>query len=165
MRNSDAQRTRPRLLAVGHNRQAAQSARARRRRSGFTLVELMVVVATISVLISLAVPSFRRSIEQSHADIASANLRAIWTAERLYWLENRTFTTALGSLDVDASLASATSPYTYAITSADANSFAATATRAGSTMWSGSFSISQSGSITGTITASGETAITPGFQD
>jgi prepilin-type N-terminal cleavage/methylation domain-containing protein len=68
------------------------------RLSGFTLIELMVVVAVVGVMASFAVPSYRRTIEQSRVDIAGANLRAIWAAQRLYWLENQTYTTDLGLL-------------------------------------------------------------------
>lgn len=138
-------------------------------RHGFTLVELMVVVTTIGILIAMAAPSFRRSVEQSHADIAVANLRAIWTAERLYWLENREFTSTLDDLEdddlIDTAIDAATSPYTYQITAADDDTFTATAARAGSTVWSGTFTIDQEGYVEGDISASGERSIGASFQD
>jgi prepilin-type N-terminal cleavage/methylation domain-containing protein len=74
------------------------SSRASRRSTGFTLVELMVVVAIVGVMAAFAVPSYYRAVEQSRVDIAGANLRAIWAAERLYWLSNHTYTTDLGTL-------------------------------------------------------------------
>ena len=43
-------------------------------------------------------PKFSRSLESAKADVAGANLRAIWTAERIYWLDNRTYTTSLDLL-------------------------------------------------------------------
>jgi hypothetical protein len=54
--------------------------------------------------------------------------------------------------------------YTYAIASADAASFTATATRIGSLRWSGQLSITESGVLGGAIQATGEPDIVPGFQ-
>ena len=67
-------------------------------RRGFTLTELMVVTTIIGVMAAMAVPSFQRAIEQAQADIAVANLRAIWAAERLYWLEPRDYADAYPTL-------------------------------------------------------------------
>ena len=68
---------------------------------GYTLFEMMIVLVVMGVMISFGVPQFVVRLEQSRADVAGANLRAIWTAERIYWLDNRTYTT---SLSVPASL-------------------------------------------------------------
>ncbi len=76
----------------------ADSRACRKRRRGFTLTELAVVVVLIGVTAAFAIPSYRRAIEQSRVDIAGANLRAIWAAERVYWLENQTYTSDLGQL-------------------------------------------------------------------
>ena len=65
---------------------------------GYTLVEMMIVLVVMSVMISLALPRFSRSLESARADVAGANLRAIWTAERIYWLDNRTYTANLNVL-------------------------------------------------------------------
>ena len=64
-------------------------------RRGFTLTELMVVTTLIGVMAAMSIPSFQRAVEQSRADIAAANLRAIWAAERLFWLENHAYTDKL----------------------------------------------------------------------
>jgi Tfp pilus assembly protein PilE len=58
-------------------------------------MELMVVVTIVGVLAAMAMPSYRLAIRQSRADIAAANLRAIWAAERLYWLEYHSYTDKL----------------------------------------------------------------------
>ena len=121
----------------------------------------------ISVLISISAPTFTRSVEQSHADVAGANLRAIWNAQRLFWLENRTYATSLTDLDavdlLDSTVVAGSSRYSYAITAAAANSFTAAASRVGSERWSGQFTIDQSGTISGTIDATGEVSISPGY--
>jgi prepilin-type N-terminal cleavage/methylation domain-containing protein len=137
-------------------------------RRGFTLVELMVVMIIVGVMVAMSAPSFQRAIEQSRADIAVANLRAVWAAERLYWLENHVYTPSIGTLQsmgvLDVSIPSDTTDaiagYTYQITDATDSTMTATATR---TNGAGSFSVDASGSTSGSITAGG-TSITPGYQ-
>lgn len=137
-------------------------------RRGVSLVELMVTVTLIGILAAYATPSFRRAMNQSRADVAAANLRAIWSAERCYWLDNRTFTSDLNQLQslglVDPSVVASSSFYVYAVTAASSTSFTATATRVGSDKWSGEFIIDETGVVTGEIVATGETSIVPGFQ-
>jgi type IV pilus assembly protein PilE len=136
--------------------------------SGFSLVEMMVVMVVIGILVAMAVPTYQRAVEQSHADIAAANLRAIWAAERLYWLEYHAYTSSLTDLRdiglLDSQVVLSANGYTYAIASAESNSFEATATRTGSTQWSGQYTIDQTGVISGTLYGAGGTEITAGFQ-
>ena len=65
---------------------------------GYSLVEMMVAIMVVGVLISMGVPRFSQSLEQARANVAGANLQAIWSAQRLYWLENRTYATDLATL-------------------------------------------------------------------
>ena len=63
----------------------------RTQRGGFTLVELMIVVAIIGVLASLAIPAF---VEQQHAakrSEAYANLSALAKSQKSYFAEKDTF--------------------------------------------------------------------------
>jgi len=139
-----------------------------RRCRGVSLMEVLVVLAVIGVFVSMSVPSFRRSMEQSRADIAGANLRAVWSAQRIYWLEHRCYTTDLSALEssglLDSAIISGTPQYAYAVPSADSSAFTATATRRGSTRWSGQFSIDEHGAVSGVLQAPGEPSIVPGFQ-
>ncbi len=139
--------------------------RKKLRRCGFSLFEIVLVLAIVSVLVALSAPSFRRATEQAQADIAAANLRAIWSTQRFYWLDNRSFASNLSDLQsmLDPSIAAASTPYTYTISVVDNNTFTVTATRTGSSKWAGQITIDQTGAMAGSIQASGETAITPGF--
>ena len=138
------------------------------RRLGFSLIEVMTVCIIMGVLASFTVPRFSRAMEQSRANIAVANLRAIWSAQRLYWLQNRTYAPDLNTLLsanlIDPSLPGATIPYTYSIADASDNWFTATATRGGSSSWSGGFTIAADGTFTGTVQQAGGVSLEPGFQ-
>ena len=104
--------------------------RGARVRAAYTLVEVTVVFVIMGVLIGLALPRFSRSLESARADVAGANLRAIWTAERIYWLDNRTYTSDLDLLCslrlLDPSITSNTY-YNYLVTVADSATLTATA--------------------------------------
>ncbi len=128
---------------------------------------MSVVLIIMGIFITLAMPRFSRSLESARADVAGANLRAIWTAERIYWLDNRTYTTSLDVLVslnlLDPSIPSNTS-YTYLVTAADVATFTATAQRAPNVSWSGTVTITQDGGLTGTLTCPGQANIVVGFQ-
>jgi type IV pilus assembly protein PilE len=139
-----------------------------KRKRGVSLVEVMLVLAVMGVLVSMSAPSFRRSMEQSRADIAGSNLRAIWAAQRVYWLEHRSYAADLSALTssglLDPTVISSSTYYLYTVRAADSSSFTSTATRTGSTRWSGYFTIDAEGNLSGAIQAAGEPNIVPGFQ-
>src|SRR5688572_29098867 len=114
------------------------------RRGGkraLTLMEVVAVSAIIGVMISSSAPSFRRAIERSRADVATANLQAIWSAQRLYWLETRSYAEDLSVLQsaglLGPTIVGQTGGYVYTISDADSKTFTAVATRRGSTQWNG----------------------------
>src|SRR6476620_1869098 len=60
----------------------------RSRRSGFTLVEIMIVVAIIALLAAIAVPGFLRARKRSQASRIINDLRLIDSAVDQYAIEN-----------------------------------------------------------------------------
>ena len=58
------------------------------KRGGFTLVEIMIVVAIIALLASIAVPNFLRSRKRSQATQVLEDLRLIDAAVDQYAIEN-----------------------------------------------------------------------------
>lgn len=143
------------------------------RPRAFTLTELMVTIVIMGVLVAISAPHFSRAIEQSQADFAVANLRAIWAAQRLYWLENHVYADeltrstpkALYELGLlDPSIVASGGAYNYSIASSDADAFSAQATRAAGVGWTGTFTIDQNGAVSGSLSAAGQPTITPGFQ-
>jgi prepilin-type N-terminal cleavage/methylation domain-containing protein len=131
-----------------------------------TLLEVMVVVVVMGILSVAAVPSFRRGIEQARVDQAAASLRTVWAAQRLYRLDAGTYAATLGQLRdaglIDATLVSASAPFVYEATAADAATFTVTATRSGSDTWAGTLALDESGAIVGSV-GNGATTIAPSW--
>jgi type IV pilus assembly protein PilA len=62
-----------------------------RRNEGFTLIELMIVVAIIGILAAIAIPNFLKFQLRSKAGEGKLNLAAIRTAEESYFAEAGTY--------------------------------------------------------------------------
>ena len=63
----------------------------RKDSKGFTLVELMIVVAIIGILAAIAIPNFRNYQMKSKTAEAKTNIGAIRTSQESYQAENDTY--------------------------------------------------------------------------
>lgn len=56
---------------------------------GFTLIELLTVFIIISILISLALPHYARTIEKAKSTEAAVNIGALRSSMERYWYDQR----------------------------------------------------------------------------
>ena len=61
--------------------------KAIKNNKGFTLIELMIVVAIIGILAAIAIPNFSKFQAKSKQSEAKTNLKALFTAEKAYFGE------------------------------------------------------------------------------
>lgn len=69
-----------------------------KRKSGFTLIELMIVVAIIGILASIAIPNFLKFQAKAKQAEAKANLGSLFTAMIAYYAEYTTYPGDIGAV-------------------------------------------------------------------
>ncbi|MCY9876841.1 pilin [Vibrio natriegens] len=71
-----------------------------KKQQGFTLIELMIVVAIIGVLAAIAIPAYQDYVKKSEASSGLATIKALVTPAEMIYQENGTLaaTTALSDL-------------------------------------------------------------------
>jgi|CZKU01.1.fsa_nt_gi type IV pilus assembly protein PilA len=70
-----------------------------RRARGFTLVELMIVVAIVGILATLAVVGYRKLIQASHVSEATGMVQSIRVAQEGYHSETQQYASVSGTLN------------------------------------------------------------------
>jgi len=65
----------------------------KRRKNGFTLIELMIVVIILGLLASIVVPKLFKSVGKAKPVAAKTQIENLKTALSTYWLENNAYPT------------------------------------------------------------------------
>lgn len=72
---------------------------ATRNDSGFTLLELLVVVSIVGILASLAIPQYASYRARSYDSIVESQLRHIATGQEAYFAGHTSYTADIGELE------------------------------------------------------------------
>ena len=105
-----------------------------RRTSGFTLIELVLVVVIIGILAAIMIPKFGSTREKAVIAGMKSDLRNLVTAEESYLAVYATYTATMGNLEYHPTTAT-----TVTILGASSSGWSATASATGSTHTCGIF--------------------------
>lgn len=99
--------------------------------AGFTLVELMIVVAIVAILASIGYPAYTDYVTRSKISEAVANLSDMRTKMEQFFLDNRTYSGACAAGTV-APLPTNAKYFSYACSNLSGTTYTVTATGTGS---------------------------------
>jgi type IV pilus assembly protein PilE len=124
-----------------------------RRPGGFTLIEVMIVVAIVAILSAVALPAYNRYVTRSRIPEATSNL-ASWQVKMEQWFQDNQTYYAKNASNCGVSSPGSSNYFSFSCKASSTEAYVLTATGSGS-MAGFEYTIDQDGSKTSTITASG----------
>jgi type IV pilus assembly protein PilE len=128
------------------------------KRRGFTLIELMIVVAVIAVLAAIAIPSYRQYVQRGDRAAAMAALlqNANWMQQQ--YTINSSYPIAGTALYVPTSPLSGAAKYNMSISAGAGTTYTLSATPAGTADKCGTFTLDNTGlrNVTGATATSAD---------
>lgn len=118
-------------------------------KKGFTLIELMIVVAIIGILAAIAIPNFMNYQCKAKQSEAKSNLGNIRSMEEAYYAEYDTYA---GVATVGFETKGGAGRYTYTLTTGNTTGYTATATATINTQ-ADNWSINSTGTLTNNTNA------------
>ena len=91
------------------------------RNRGFTLVELMIVVAIVGILASVAFPSYFESVRKSNRADAKSTMMQVASQEERYYTENNVYGTVVDIGNAVSPVRSSSGKHNITVVTANAN--------------------------------------------
>ncbi len=101
----------------------AGAARFVRRLAGFSLVEMMIVLAIVSIIAAFAIPEYRDYVRRAQRADATIGLLQVAGMQEKFYLQNNTYTADLSAAGLDYP-GTQQGYYDITVTAADATGFA-----------------------------------------
>ena len=83
--------------------------------SGFTLIELVVVMAIAAILAAVAIPNYSEYVMRSHRSAVQSFISDVASRQSQFFLDRRSFAATVAALNMAAPPADVTARYTVAI--------------------------------------------------